>query len=134
MPKRTVVKGGERMLVYSFAIGCDALQAILSFFVVTEIVNHILDFIIGGVLIAYGLKRGLLDMNKSMTLLAVFLGEQIPYVNALPFWTYDVRNLYKGIPRSEDEIVEKPNPGTTPPRMQRRPYNAEPGIRPPRLK
>lgn len=127
-----VISKGEKTLMYAFAGISDLVQIVLSFFVVTEPVNHVLDFIIGGVIILYAYKRDLLTVDKSLTLIAVFLGEQVPFVNALPFWVYDVRNIYKGVP-STAPAGSMSTPGVTPPRNVRKPLNSTPGVRPPRL-
>ncbi len=127
-----VISKGEKTLMYAFAGISDLVQIVLSFFVVTEPVNHVLDFIIGGVIILYAYKRDLLTVDKSLTFIAVFLGEQVPFVNALPFWVYDVRNIYKGVP-STAPAGGMGIPGVTPPRNIRKPLNSTPGVRPPRL-
>ena len=134
MNNKPVVKKGERRILYAFAGFMDVLQIVFSFFVITEIINHVLDFVIAGILIIYAVKRKLLDTNKILILLAVFFGEQIPFVNALPFWVYDIHNIYKGIPSSEEEAGMTNTPGITASRNQRKPLNSTPGVRPPRLK
>jgi hypothetical protein len=72
----------------------DGVQIALDATGVGEVVNHILDFAIGAMLLLYGMIKKLWTGKKLLVLLATFLGEQIPFVNALPFWTLDVRNLY----------------------------------------
>lgn len=133
MEKPVVVKRGERRLIYALAIVTDVTQAIFNFFLVTEPLNHIIDIVVAALLIAYASKRGILDTNKLLVLLATFFGEQIPIVNALPFWTYDVHNLYKGIPKTEEEANIQPKViGVTLPRNLRKPLNSIPGVRLPR--
>lgn len=127
-----VVSRGEKILLYAFAGISDLVQLILSAFVVTEVVNHFLDFIIGGIIILYAYKRKLLTWEKALTLIAVFVGEQVPFVNALPFWTYDIHNIYRGVP-SQQVSVNLKVAGVTPPRINRKPVNSIPGVRPPRL-
>lgn len=127
---KPIIGNGERIFMYALAGLVDVLQFIFDLFVVTEVFNHFIDIIFGAFLLFYAVQRKILDSNKGLTLLAVFAGEQIPFVNALPFWTFDVYNLYKGIP-SEEQKPEKQG-GITPPRLQRKPLNAQPGIRPPR--
>ncbi len=102
-----VIGKGERRLVYAIVISIDILQVILTPFV---FVNNIIDFVIGGGLVAYALKRKLLTAHKGLVIGATFLAEQIPFVNALPFWTYDVYNLYKGTVKElpEESGVEGP--------------------------
>ncbi len=128
-----IIGKGERRLVYAFAAISDVVQIILSLLVVTEAINHGIDIFVGCVLLFYGYRRNLLTPEKMITLLAVFAGEQIPFVNALPFWVYDVRNLYKGVPSEASGIKIDAVVGRTPPRNQRNPVNSIPGRRPPRL-
>lgn len=128
-----IVGKGERALVYAFAGIADITQAIFSFFVVTEAFNHAIDIFVGAVLAFYAFKRKLLTPDKMMTLAAVFIGEQIPFLNALPFWVYDVHNIYKGVPSSAPSIKIDKIVGRTPPRNQKNPVNSIPGRRPPRL-
>ncbi len=98
-----VVNKGEKWLVFGFFGATDALQVILSLFVVGEVVNHFIDIAAGIVLFAYGLFRRLWTGKKLAVLLATFVGEQIPFVNALPFWTLDVANLFSGTITSEQK-------------------------------
>lgn len=99
------ISRGEKLLVYGFFACMDLTQIILDFFGVTEIINHFLDFFIGGVLLAYGYWRRLWNGQKILILAATFVGEQIPFVNALPFWTLDIKNLYSGS-QNEEETEE----------------------------
>lgn len=94
MPK--VVKRSEKIWVYCLFVFFDLIQIIFDALVLPEGLNHFLDFIIGGILFAYGQKKKLWTGQKLLILLATFVVEQIPFVNALPFWTLDVRNLYSG--------------------------------------
>lgn len=101
------ISKGEKVIVYGFFALSDLVQIILDILVVSEVVNHILDFIIGGILLAYGQWRKLWNGNKLLILLATFVGEQIPFVNAAPFWTIDVWNMYSGrAPQVDTEKVK----------------------------
>lgn len=133
--KKKVIKKGERIIVYAFAIIVDIIQIILDFFVVTEIINHIIDIVVGFIILAYGTIRGIIDGNKLLILGAYFIGEQIPFINALPFWTLDVKNLFSNIPSKEDELDAETEriPGITRSRTEYKPVNSTEGIRPPRL-
>lgn len=128
-----VIGKGERRLVYAFAGLADFVQIIFSLFIVTEVYNHAIDIFVGIVLAIYAIKRKLLTPNKILVLVATFAGEQIPFVNALPFWVYDVRNLYKDVPSDISSIKTDAAVGRTLPRNQRAPVNSVPGRRPPRL-
>lgn len=131
-----IIGKGERMLVYGLVICIDFLQLILSIFIVTEPINHVIDIGVGIALFGYALKKRLLNANKGMVLAATFFAEQIPFVNSLPFWTFDVYNLYKGVAKeavSEENTQNMPlnKDGVRKPSGQSTPLNAR-GIRPPR--
>ena len=122
-----IIGKGERILMYGFAGTIDLIQFILDLFVVSEIVNHVIDIIVGFIILAYGLVRGIFTTNKILVLLAYFCAEQIPFVNALPFWTLDIRNIYSGIPSNQEQLdVMAPQDN------QNGPLNAIKGIRQPR--
>jgi hypothetical protein len=99
-----VIGKKERRIMYTIIISIDILQVILTPLVVA---NNILDVAVGVGLVSYGVKRKLLTPKKALVLVGTFAAEQIPFVNDLPFWTYDLRNLYKGTltvaPEPEDE-------------------------------
>ncbi len=105
-----VIGKGERMLVYGIVGTIDIVQIIFDFFLVTEPLNHFIDVGVGICLLAYALKRKLLTAQKGLVLGTTFFAEQIPFVNALPFWTYDVHNLYKG---TSKEAVSEESPENT---------------------
>lgn len=121
-----VIGKAEKGFVYAFAITVDIIQIILDIFVVSEIANHIIDIIVGVMILGYGAFRKLWTPKKGLTLLAYFIGEQIPFVNALPFWTLDIKNLYSGVFSSQEEL-EAANQ-----QNQTGPLNHEAGIRYPR--
>jgi len=85
----------------------DGVQIALAFTGVGEVVNHVLDFAIGAVLLLYGMIRKLWTGKKLLILLATFVGEQIPFVNAMPFWTLDVRNLYSDTITPQEKEAQK---------------------------
>lgn len=88
-----VIPRGEKMFMYAIVGFIDILQFILSPFI---FVNNAIDLAVAGGLIWYALHKKIFTANKGLVLAATFLVEQIPFVNALPFWTYDLHNLYKG--------------------------------------
>lgn len=118
----------EKGFVYLLAIIVDIVQAILDLFVVTEVVNHIIDIAVGALLILYAYNKKLLNQNTVLTFAAVFIGEQIPFFNALPLWTFDVHNLYK----KGSSGVSGTTKGVTLPRINKKPLNVTKGIRMPR--
>lgn len=102
-----IIGKAERFLVYGFFGTVDFVQLILSIFVVTEVANHIIDIVVGIILLAYGGIRKLWTPQKLLVLAAVFVGEQIPFVNALPFWVLDIKNLYSGTITAEEAEQSK---------------------------
>lgn len=101
--KPKVIKKWERVAMYTLFGLVDAAQA---FLVETVFVGTIIDVCAAAVLLVYGLIRRLWTTNKLLTLLATFVGEAIPLINALPFWWMDVRNLYSGVV-SEEELEKE---------------------------
>jgi hypothetical protein len=131
-----VIGKGERGVVYGLAGLVDLVQLILDILVVTEIANHIIDIVFGILLAIYAVLRKILTVKKSLVLIAYFCAEQIPFVNAVPFWTLDVRNLYSGVPKTKEELnaqKEIEPEWVTLPRNQKTPLN-EGGSRQPRVK
>jgi hypothetical protein len=126
MEKKVIIKKWERGVMYGFAGIVDIIQVVLNFFVVGAAANRIIDIVMGIILVAYGLIRKLLNVQKGLVLVAFFAGEMIPFVDSLPFWTLDIRNLYSGIP-SKEEI-----PAESQENSDRGPVNKIPGVREPR--
>ena len=110
-----VVNKGEKWLIYGIFACIDALQVALDFTAVGEIANHFIDIIAAAILLLYGMFRKLWPGHKLLVLLATFIGEQIPFVNALPFWTFDVRNLFSETvteqQKTDLEQAERPKGG-----------------------
>ncbi|MEI6304493.1 MAG: hypothetical protein WCP09_00535 [Candidatus Taylorbacteria bacterium] len=98
-----VVNSMEKMLVYAFFACVDLTQIILDFTGIGEVANHFIDIGVGIILFSYGSMKKLWAPKKLGVLLATFIGEQIPFVNALPFWTLDIANLYSGTITSEQK-------------------------------
>lgn len=99
-----VIGGGEKKIIFALFGVADAAQLIL---VETVVVGTIIDIVAGIVLLAYGLYRKLWTREKVLILLATFIGEFIPIVNAFPFWVLDVKNLYKGTITPEESEEQK---------------------------
>ena len=100
-----VISKGERWLVYGFFACIDALQVALDLTVAGEVANHFIDIGAGAILFFYGTLKKLWTGKKLFVLLATFIGEQIPFVNALPFWTLDIRNLYSGTITEQGKVA-----------------------------
>lgn len=102
-----VIKKWERRVMYAFTAFVDALQLALDIFVVSEVANHVIDIIVGVILLIYALARRIITVKKSMILLATFGAEQIPFFNALPFWILDMRNLYQGTVSEPAPVIQE---------------------------
>ena len=104
-----VIGGFERKIIFGLFGAVDIAQL---FLIETVIVGTILDVIAAIVLLVYGLIRRLWTTKKFLILLATFIGEAIPFVNALPFWVLDVKNLFGGTmtpeQAQESELAEMP--------------------------
>lgn len=127
-----IVGKWERRIGYSFAAVVDIAQIILDFFAIGAVVNRFIDIAMGALILIYGALRGLWTINKFLIFLAYFAGEMIPFVDALPFWTLDILNLYGGTVRTKEEVVTEPVEGITAPRGGRLPPANQDGIRAPR--
>ncbi len=88
-----VIGGGEKKIMYAIFGLVDAAQLIL---VETLVIGTFIDVGAGIVLLVYGLIRKLWTTKKVLILLATFIGEAIPLINAFPFWVGDVANLFSG--------------------------------------
>jgi hypothetical protein len=105
--KPKIIGKGEKRIMYAIFGAVDAAQLI---FVETVIAGTIIDIFAGIVVLLYGLFRKLWTGKKILILLATFIGEFIPFVNAFPFWVLDIKNLYSGTITPEEaeqqEILE----------------------------
>jgi len=97
----------EKVIIFAIFGIIDILQVILSLFIVTAVAVPVVDVFAGLLLYAYGSMRKLWTPQKLMILGATFVGELIPVVNAMPFWTLDVMNLYSKVGMVEDGPDEK---------------------------
>ncbi len=93
--------------MYSFIAIADVAQFVG---VETIIGGDFIDVLVASILIGYGLKRKLFTMQKALILAATFAGEAIPLVNAAPFWTFDLHNLYKGTSTEDVPLVDPEGP------------------------
>lgn len=124
-----VVNGTEKLLVYAFFACVDLTQIILDFTGIGEVANHFIDIGVGIILFSYGSMKKLWAPKKLGVLLATFVGEQIPFVNALPFWTLDIANLFSGTITSKQK--EEMEMAQFMQNTERQPLNSE-GSRQPR--
>lgn len=69
----------------------DVVQIVLDMFVIGAIANRFIDIVVGMALAGYFWIRGVkLNAKKILSLIASFVGEEIPVIDALPLWTLDV--------------------------------------------
>ena len=124
MPKS--IGRAEKFLVYAFFGTFDLIQIILDFFAVGAAVNRIIDIVLAVLLLLYGAVRGLWTGRKLLVLLATFVGEAIPLVDAMPFWILDIVNVYSGTAQEmvQDELGDQPlnKEGMRLPEGQNRPF------------
>ena len=87
--KRTRVSSVEWWLVDGFLWMIDGVQALFDVFLVGVAANRYIDIIVGLSFCFYLVIRRQIDMQMGIALLATFLGEEIPGVDAMPFWGLD---------------------------------------------
>lgn len=92
-PKQTGSKIGnvEWGLVIGATAVVDVVQFILDIFVIGAIANRFVDIVVGMALAFYFWIRGIkMNAKKVLSLIASFVGEEIPVLDTLPLWTLDV--------------------------------------------
>ena len=78
-------------LVIGAVATVDVVQIVLDMFAIGVIANRFIDIVVGMVLPAYFWLRGVkLNAKKILSLIASFVGEELPIIDALPLWTLDV--------------------------------------------
>lgn len=95
--EKSKISNTEWGLVFGAYLLLDLIQFLLDvFFQIGIVVNRFLDIIAGGALVFYLWIRGELKADpdnltkKAIGLVATFLGEEIPDVDALPLWSADI--------------------------------------------
>lgn len=68
----------------------DLTQIILDIFVIGVGVNRFIDIAVGMTLTLYVLLRGIGEPRMYLLLGVSFVGEEIPLLDAAPFWSFDV--------------------------------------------
>ena len=90
-PGGSKISNFEWWLVVGATFCIDLIQIILDFFAVGVIVNRLIDIAVGMTLGFYFWIRGVkMDSKKIFAWIGTFVGEEIPGIDALPFWTGDV--------------------------------------------
>lgn len=144
MAKPRIIHKWEKNTVISIAVIVDIVQIILNFFAVGVVINRIIDIVMAILIAGYGVIRRLWTVSKALTFVAYFVGEMIPIVDVLPFWTLDIINLYGNTVSSKEErdeiLSEKDGSSSNMPlnqngvRSPQKPpplLNSQGGIRPP---
>lgn len=94
------IGGMEKGMMYALTGGCDALQFILDIPPITPAgaaINRFLDIAMGIVLGIYFIFRGRgkgIGIKTFLMLVLAFILEEIPIIDALPFWTLDLQRFY----------------------------------------
>ena len=91
-PLRPTIGKGERFILLAFAITVDIVQW---FLIPTIVVNRFVDIVVGMIILIYGLMRKLMNKQQMTLFIATLLAEEIPGLEGLPFWTFDVYILTK---------------------------------------
>lgn len=86
--------GVEWLVVIMALFFIDGAEALLDLFAIGGAVNRVIDIIVGGGLIAYLYLRGEFKdphtkKRALQAFVAVFIVENIPYLDAAPFWFFD---------------------------------------------
>lgn len=81
----------EWFLVISALFMVDLVQLVLDFFVIGVILNRFIDIFVGMAWALYLQLRGesLADIKRLIGLLTTFVAEEVPGLDALPFWGLD---------------------------------------------
>ena len=67
----------------------DGIQILLDFLLIGFIFNRIVDIVVAFALGFYLLLRGQMDWKGFLALVVVIFGEEVPGIDALPFWGGD---------------------------------------------
>lgn len=89
------VNSGEWIMIVLLFAFIDLSQIILDFLVIGIVINEIVDIFVGIFLVIYLFLRKQISDSKSATralaIVAVsFIGEEVPILDAAPFWTGDI--------------------------------------------
>lgn len=93
--------------LFCFVITVDILQIVLDLaFGAGVLVNRILDIGVAfALLLIFYLKDAPLTQAQYISICSAFIGEQIPVLDALPMWTFDVFYIFASL--KKEEISEK---------------------------
>lgn len=123
------ISAGMSVLLIAFAVICD-LFSLIPF--IGDIFGSIFWIIVGIYFWTKGM--GILNGRKLAVTAISFVAEMIPVVQELPMLLAGIIAMLFII-RVEDKtgksLIKPMSKGVTPPRLQRKPFNGEEGIRPP---
>lgn len=106
---RSRISNTEWGLVIGGLLLVDIIQIVLDVaFQIGVIANRFIDVVVGGAFAFYLQVRGekLSDPKRLIALIFTFLGEEVPEVDALPFWSLDgVYNFH--LARQRNKAVKK---------------------------
>ena len=90
-PAGSKISNVEWGLVIGAVVVVDAIQLFLNAFAIGILVNRFIDIVVGMALALYFWAREVkMNAKKVLSLIASFVGEEIPVLDTLPLWTLDV--------------------------------------------
>jgi hypothetical protein len=90
-PSGSKIGNIEWGLVIGAVVLVDLVQLWLNVYVVGVLINRLIDIVVGMALPFYFWIRGVkLNSKKVLSIIATFVGEEIPVFDSLPLWTLDV--------------------------------------------
>ncbi|MBI5126285.1 MAG: hypothetical protein HZA80_00770 [Candidatus Taylorbacteria bacterium] len=97
MAQKGSMSAGKWFILYVISGFVDLLQIILDFFAIGIVINRVIDIFLGLGLPIYLHLNGIpmFETKNLMLYISVFIGEEIPLVDALPLWTFEVWRMHK---------------------------------------
>ncbi len=93
---RSRIKDWEWWAILGITACLDIAQIILDAFLAGLAVNRYIDIIYAMIAVFYLAMRGVeMDMKTVGLFTISFLGEEIPIIDAAPFWTFDIWQVRK---------------------------------------
>lgn len=117
------VDGYEKLAVLGVSAIIDGTQIVLDMFAVGVGVNRFIDIGYGIMLLFYGNQRNLLNQKTTLSIAATFIAEEIPLVDAAPFWTLDAWYLFRA-GEANDQQIKSEDETDTPNTTNRHPLNS----------
>lgn len=97
MAQKGTMSAGKWFILYVISGFIDILQIILNLFAVGVVANRFIDAILGFGLPIYLHLNGIpmFETKNLLLYMSVFIGEEIPLVDTLPLWTFEVWRMHK---------------------------------------